>query len=71
MKSATQIINTNYLTSEQVKEMLQLFSLENNKLSLAELAYDRTVDKRSYFVVNDVFSYSSSKDELARYIRNH
>jgi hypothetical protein len=71
MKSATQIINTNYLTSEQVKEMVQLFSSENNKLSLAELAYDRTVDKRNYFVVNDVFSYNSSKDELARYIRNH
>jgi len=71
MKSATQIINTNYLTSEQVKEMLQLFSFENNKLSLAELAYDKTVDKRNYFVVNDVFNYSSSKDELARFIRNH
>jgi hypothetical protein len=71
MKSSTQIINTNYLTSEQVKEMLQLFSSENSKLSLAELAYDRTVDKRNYFVVNDVFRYSGSKDELARYIRNH
>jgi Domain of unknown function (DUF4476) len=71
MKSATQIINTNYLTSEQVKEMLQLFTFENNKLSLAELAYDRTVDKRNYFVVNDVFSYSGSKAELARFIRNH
>jgi len=71
MRSATQVINTNYLTSEQVKEMLQLFTFEYNKLSLAELAYDRTVDKRNYFVVNDVFSYSSSKDELARFIRNH
>ena len=71
MKSATQIINTNYLMSEQVKEMLQLFSFENNKLTLAELAYDRTVDKRNYFVVNDVFRYSSSADELARFIRNH
>ena len=71
MKSATQIINTNYLTSEQVKEMLQLFTFENNKLSLAELAYDKTVDKRNYFVINDVFNYSSSKHELARFIRNH
>jgi Domain of unknown function (DUF4476) len=71
MKSTTQIINTNYLTSEQVKEMLQLFTFENNKLSLAELAYDRTVDKRNYFVVNDVFSYSDSKAELARFIRNY
>jgi hypothetical protein len=71
MKSATQIISTNYLTSQQVKEMLQLLSSEGNKLSLAELAYDRTVDKRNYFVVNDVFNYGSSKEELARFIRNH
>jgi len=71
LKSATQIINTNYFTSDQVKQMLQLFSSENSKLDLAKLAYDKTVDQRSYYVVNDVFSFSSSKDELARYIRSH
>jgi hypothetical protein len=71
VKSATQIINVNFFTSEQVKEMLQLFSFENNKLDLAKLAYDKTVDQRNFSVVNDVFSYSNSKDDLARYIRNH
>lgn len=71
MRSATQIINTNFFTSQQVKEMLQLFSFENNKLELAKLAYDKTVDQRNFYVVNDVFNYSNSKDELARYIRNH
>jgi hypothetical protein len=71
VKSATQIINTNFFTSEQVKEMLQLFSFENNKLDLAKLAYDKTVDPRNFYVVNDVFSHSNSKDELARFIRNH
>ncbi len=71
MKSATQIISTNSFSSEQVKEMLQLFSFENNKLDLAKLAYDKTVDQRNFYVVNDVFSYGNSKDELARYIRNH
>jgi hypothetical protein len=69
MKSATQIIATNYFSAEQVKEMLQLFASEDNKLSLAELAYDKTVDQRNYFVVNDVFRFNSSKNELARYIR--
>jgi len=71
MRSATQVISTNYFTSEQVKDLLQLFSSENNKLELAKLAYDKTVDQRNYYVVNDVFSYSGSRDELARYIRNH
>jgi thymidine kinase len=71
VKSATQIINANFFTSEQVKQMLQLFNSENNKLDLAKLAYDQTVDQRNFSVVNDVFSYSNSKDELARYIRSH
>jgi hypothetical protein len=71
LRSATQIINANYFTSQQVKELLQLFGFENNKLDLAKLAYDKTVDQRNFSVVNDVFSYSSSRDELARYIRNH
>jgi len=28
------------------------------------------VDKQSYFQVNEVLTFSSSKDELARFIRN-
>ena len=71
MKSATQITSTNYLTTAQVKQMLQMFSIENNKLDLAKLAYSKTVDQKNYFMINDVFSYNSSKDELARFIRSH
>lgn len=69
-KSASQIINTNYLTTAQVKQMLQLFSMENTKLDLAKQAYSKTVDQQNYFMINDVFSFNSSKDELARYIRS-
>jgi len=69
-KSASQIISTNFLTASQVKQMLQLFSFENTKLELAKQAYPKTVDQRNFHIVNDVFSYSSSKDELNRYIRN-
>lgn len=71
MRSATQVVSTNYFTAQQVRDLLQLFSSENNKLELAKLAYDKTVDQRNYYVVNDVFSFNGSRDELARYIRNH
>ena len=69
-KSAIQIIHTNYFTACQVKQMLQLFSFDNNKLDLAKQAYSKTVDQKNYFMINDVFSFNSSKDELARYIRS-
>ena len=71
MKSATQIINTNYLTSAQVRQLMQLFSFENNKVDVAKQAYAKTVDQRNFMsTVSDLFSFSSSRDELARYIRN-
>ena len=70
MRSATQIISTNYFTSAQVKQMLQLFSFESNKLELAKMAYTKTVDKQNYRCVSDVLWFNSSKDELARFIRD-
>jgi DNA invertase Pin-like site-specific DNA recombinase len=63
-------MDKSYFTSQQVKELLQLFTFENNKLELAKYAYRNTVDKRTYFIVNDVFSFGSSRDELARFIRD-
>jgi hypothetical protein len=64
-------MDRNYFTSQQVKELLQLFTFENNKLDLAKYAYRKTMDRRNYYIVNDVFAFSNSKDELARYIRDY
>lgn len=69
MKSATQIVTHNSLTAAQVKQLVLLFSFENNKLDLAKQAYFNTVDKENYGMLYSVFSFNSSKDELARFIR--
>lgn len=68
---ARQTIASNYFSATQVKDILQLFSYENNKLDVAEYAYKNTVDKNNYFMLNDAFAYSGSKEELARYIREY
>jgi nuclear transport factor 2 (NTF2) superfamily protein len=68
---AKQIVDKNHFTSEQVKYMTQLFSFENNKLDLAKFAYRYTTDPKNYFVVYDALSYSSSKEQLADYIRRY
>jgi len=67
---AKQVFDGNYFRSSQVKDLLQLFTFENNKLELAKYAYGRTVDKGNYIIINDVLTFSNSKDELARYIRD-
>jgi Domain of unknown function (DUF4476) len=69
LTSAKTIIDKNNFTAQQAKEMVLLFGFENNKLEIAKYAYRKTVDKQNYYVVNDAFTFSSSKEELARFIR--
>lgn len=68
MKLAMQIFNSNCLTSTQVKDIMMLFTFEENKLEFAKFAYGRTFDLGNYYKVNDAFTFSSSVDELNEYI---
>ncbi|MFH2141714.1 MAG: DUF4476 domain-containing protein [Bacteroidota bacterium] len=65
---AKQAISSNGITSEQVFELMMLFSFESNKLDLAKFAYGYTVDRNNYYVVNNAFTFSSSIDDLNDYI---
>ena len=66
MRSAEQIINSNYFTTAQLKQLLRVFNFESNKVQLAKLGYDKVVDQSNYYTLSDLFSFNSSKDELAR-----
>jgi Domain of unknown function (DUF4476) len=68
---AKQVINSNLFTTQQVKELVQLFVFEDNKLDLAKYAYRYTLDKNNYYLINDVFTFSNSRDQLARFIREY
>ncbi len=65
---AKQIVGANCLNTNQVKEMMGLFTYEETKLDFAKLAYKKTTDKNNYFRVNDAFTYESSIDELNAFI---
>lgn len=66
-KQALQRYNFN---TQQVAEMVRLFTFESSKLEFAKAAYNKTVDKNRYFIINDEFTFSSSISELNRYIDN-
>lgn len=68
---AKQNISQNHFTTMQVKEVMQLFAFENTKLDLAKYCYKYTVDRKNYFLLNDAFSFSSSREDLARYIQSY
>lgn len=65
---AKQAINTNFMTSSQVMQLLKCFTFESTKLEVAKLAYSKVIDKENFFMVNSAFTFESSIDELNQYI---
>ena len=68
LKLAKQIIMSNPMSVNQIMDICKLFSFESNKLDFAKFAYRHCTDKNRYFMLNEVFSFESSKRELHDYI---
>lgn len=64
-----QVANNNWFTSVQVKEIVQLFTFESGKLDIAKFLYKYTVDKGSYFIINDAFTFNRTKEDLMKYLQ--
>ncbi len=61
--------NSNYyFTSAQARQLIELVSLESNRLQLAKLSYRNITDRGNFTQVYDLFYSQSSKDELAAYV---
>jgi hypothetical protein len=71
MNMAKTAISNNYVSSNQVKELLYLFSFEAAKLELAKYCYRFATDANNFYVVADALQYNSSKTELMRYIQQN
>jgi len=54
---------------EQIIQICHTFDFENTKLEYAKFAYPYCGDQNLYYLVNAVFQFQSSKDELSRFIR--
>lgn len=65
---ARQIASSNCLTAAQIRDIMRLFSFESTRLEFAKFAYPYCYDKGNYFMVNDAFTFSSSIDELNKFI---
>lgn len=68
LSAANDVANSNCFTSDQVLQILTVFSLEKTKLSFAKLAYAHTVDRANYFKVNQAFEAEETKKELYDYL---
>ncbi|MBQ7490964.1 MAG: DUF4476 domain-containing protein [Bacteroidales bacterium] len=66
---AKQATLSELLTVDQLAEIAALFTFEDTKLEYLKFAYDFCFDRNKYYKLNNVFTYSSSIDELNEYIR--
>lgn len=56
------------LSVKQVMEIAKLFSMDDDKLAYAKFAYDRCVDKANYYQVGEIFAFSTTTDELNKFL---
>lgn len=70
LELAKYIIKSNPMSTRQITRICALFNFEANKLEFAKFAYPYCVDRNRYFLVDEVFNFSSSKDELHKFIQN-
>lgn len=66
---AEQVASSNPMSARQILDICKLFSFESNKLEFAKFAYEFCVDKNKYFLLNEAFTYESSKRELNEFIK--
>ncbi|TDP59440.1 DUF4476 domain-containing protein [Flavobacterium dankookense] len=70
LKTAKQVITANCLNVDQIIQIANTFSFEDNKLAFAKFAYDYCIEPRNYFKLNGIFSFSSNVDELSDYVQS-
>ncbi|MFO0358615.1 MAG: DUF4476 domain-containing protein [Sphingobacteriaceae bacterium] len=69
LQKAKQVLDDEYLKTDQVIEMVKVFSFDDSKLDFAKWAYSHTIDKKNYYKVEDHFSFNSSKTNLREYVK--
>jgi hypothetical protein len=58
------------VTTDQVRDMLGWLSFDDTKLDFAKWAYSSVSDRQNYWKLEDAFSFSATKDEFNKSIRN-
>lgn len=63
--------NNNYFTVDQVRQLLILVNSESDRLTLAKSAYDNVIDRSNFSQLYDVFTNTSYRNELARFVMDY
>lgn len=66
--AAKRIVNNNYFTVGQIEQLCRLFEFDNNRLEFVKYAYPRCVEQGRYYMLRDLFTFDSHKQELDKFL---
>lgn len=64
MTTAKQVLKANCMNTDQIIQVMNLFSFEESKIEFAKAAHEKCTDRQNYWKLNDAFTFESSIDEL-------
>jgi len=56
------------LTNEQIRGIARLFSFEEQTLEFVQYAYDLATEQSTYYTLDDVFKFMSSKEAFTKFL---
>lgn len=68
LNTAKRVISVNPMNTRQILNICTLFTYEANRLEFAKYAYSHCVDPNKFYLIDEVFLYESSKEELHDFI---
>ena len=71
MSTAKVAAKNSCLSVNQVKEICKLFSMDDEKLAYAKFAYDYCIDKANFYQVSEIFSFSSTTEDLNKFLEHN
>lgn len=71
LTKAERIIVNNPMSTRQIAGICRLFIFEANRLEFAKFAYPHCVDPNRYYLLDEVFTFNASKEELYEFTRKY
>ncbi len=68
MATARLVTKEKCLTNEQIRSIAILFNFESQTLEFVEYAYDLATEKSTYYSLDDVFKFMSSKEAFTKFL---
>lgn len=69
MDMVMRVTKNKCLTNEQIRSIAKLFNFEDQSLTFIKQAYDQALEKDTYYKLEDVFTFSSSKTAFNKFLK--